>query len=304
MNAHNPRDMDRLTELLADEASAGIEPGDAPEFKALLDRNPRAERDELMRVAALTQVAFLHLDQRAKRRQAGERMPPGLKERLASQGEALAIRQRGPGLVRPVPAAGAQASPIRKTGDATARAVHASAAPAAATPPRPRPVGSGGMLAGLGWALAAALAVALVVVRTDGPATTLTPDAVAARSALVSEVPDIMTLPWAPPTAPGYEAVRGDVVWSPSRQQGYLRLANMPVNDPARTQYQLWIVDPDRDSKHPVDGGVFNVSASGEVIIPIQAKLPIRSPRAFAITVEQPGGVVVSAGPLLVVASI
>ena len=105
------------------------------------------------------------------------------------------------------------------------------------------------------------------------------------------------------PTAAGYEGVTGDVVWSQSQQQGYLRLANMPVNDPARIQYQLWIVDPERDSKHPVDGGVFNVSSTGEVIIPIQAKLRIRSPRAFAITAEQPGGVVVSAGPLLVVAA-
>ena len=92
----------------------------------------------------------------------------------------------------------------------------------------------------------------------------------------MNEATDVVTLPWAAPTAAGYEGVTGDVVWSQSKQQGYLRLANMPVNDPARVQYQLWIVDPERDSKHPVDGGVFNVSSTGEVIIPIQAKLPIR----------------------------
>lgn len=147
------------------------------------------------------------------------------------------------------------------------------------------------------------LAVAFVVVRNEPAALSPGPDVTATRASLVSEAPDVLTLPWAPPTAAGYEGVTGDVVWSQSRQQGYLRLANMPVNDPARRQYQLWIVDPDRD-KNPVDGGVFNVSATGEVIIPIQAKLQIRSPKAFAITAEQPGGVVVSAGPLLVVASI
>ena len=147
------------------------------------------------------------------------------------------------------------------------------------------------------------LAVALVVVRNEPTTVAPAPDAVATRASLVNGAPDVITLPWAPPAAAGYQQVKGDVVWSQSRQQGYLRLANMPVNDPARTQYQLWIVDPDRD-KNPVDGGVFNVSAAGEVIIPIQAKLLIRSPRAFAITAEQPGGVVVSAGPLLVVASI
>jgi anti-sigma-K factor RskA len=76
----------------------------------------------------------------------------------------------------------------------------------------------------------------------------------------------------------------------------------MPVNDPGEAQYQLWIIDPERDT-HPVDGGVFNVSSSGEVIIPVQARLPVDRPTTFAITLEKPGGVVVSAGPLLVVAS-
>ncbi|MEO8223984.1 MAG: anti-sigma factor, partial [Gammaproteobacteria bacterium] len=138
--------------------------------------------------------------------------------------------------------------------------------------------------------------------RNEAPVTPELPDTIAARASLVSDAPDVITLPWAPPSAAGYEGVTGDVVWSQSRQRGYLRLANMPVNDQTRAQYQLWIVDPSRDT-HPVDGGVFNVSSTGEVVIPIQAKLLIRSPKAFAITAEQPGGVVVSAGPLLVVAS-
>ena len=62
-------------------------------------------------------------------------------------------------------------------------------------------------------------------------------------------------------------------------------------------------MDPDRD-RHPVDGGVFDVSGKGEVVIPIRAVLPVHGPSAFAITLEQPGGVVVSDGPLLVVASL
>lgn len=273
MNANSMRDMDRLAELLADEASASLDAIDAPELKGLLERNPGTRRDELMQAAALTQVAFLRQAQRSV-----TRMPPGLKERLASQGEAVAIRRR------------AQSAPLRtvKTG---------------AQDSRPSPLTSRASPAGyLGWALAAMLAVAFVVVRTEAPAPAA-PDGVAARASLVDEAPDVVTLPWAVPTAAGYEGVTGDVVWSQSQQQGYLRLANMPVNDPARVQYQLWIVDPERDGKHPVDGGVFNVSSTGEVIIPIQAKLRIRSPRAFAITAEQPGGVVVSAGPLLVVAA-
>ena len=45
---------------------------------------------------------------------------------------------------------------------------------------------------------------------------------------------------------------------------------------------------------HPVDGGVFDVTRNGEVIIPIDAKIAVSNPTAFAITVEKPGGVVVS----------
>jgi hypothetical protein len=44
-----------------------------------------------------------------------------------------------------------------------------------------------------------------------------------------------------------------------------------------------------------VDGGVFDVPANaGEVIIPIRAALMVRKPAAFAVTLEKPGGVVVS----------
>lgn len=286
MNASNAHDMARLAELLADEASAALDPGDAPELRGLLDRSPGVRHDELMQAAALAQVAFLRRAQRS-----ATRMPPGLKERLASQGEAMAIRQRAPSAARRAAPAGSTAPPLRQV-VATTPARQAPGPSTVTT--RTSPAGYAG------WALAAALAVALVVVRTEGPATS---DSVMARASLVDEAADVVTLPWAAPTAAGYEGVTGDVVWSQSKQQGYLRLANMPVNDPARTQYQLWIVDPDRDSKHPVDGGVFDVSSTGEVIIPIQAKLPIRSPKAFAITAEQPGGVVVSAGPLLVVAA-
>ncbi|MEM7764613.1 MAG: anti-sigma factor [Pseudomonadota bacterium] len=171
--------------------------------------------------------------------------------------------------------------------------------------PAPR---STGVLGYLGWATAAALMVALLV-RQDPPPTDIevpvvevTPTIDEARAALLAD-PETVTLPWTKPEITGYESVTGDVVWNNREQRGYLRLANLPANDPAISQYQLWIVDPDRDS-NPVDGGVFNMTASsGDVLIPIDAKLPIVTPKAFAITREQPGGVVVSEGPLLVVAA-
>jgi hypothetical protein len=45
-----------------------------------------------------------------------------------------------------------------------------------------------------------------------------------------------------------------------------------------------------------VDGGVFDVPAnSTEVLVPIHAALPVRLAKAFAVTIEKPGGAVVSA---------
>jgi anti-sigma-K factor RskA len=116
------------------------------------------------------------------------------------------------------------------------------------------------------------------------------------------EAADAEVIEWSAPEDPRFRGVTGDVVWSDSLQAGFMRLRGMPANDPAREQYQLWIVDPERAAQ-PVDGGVFDIrDATGEIIVPIQAKLAVDDPAAFAITLEKPGGVVVSAGPLLVVA--
>jgi anti-sigma-K factor RskA len=73
-----------------------------------------------------------------------------------------------------------------------------------------------------------------------------------------------------------------------------MRFGGVAPNDPTEQQYQLWIFDATRPEATPVDGGVFDIGESGEVIVPINAKLPVREAAAFAITVEQPGGVVVS----------
>jgi anti-sigma-K factor RskA len=87
----------------------------------------------------------------------------------------------------------------------------------------------------------------------------------------------------------------GDVVWNPERGEGYLRLVGIEPNDPREFQYQLWIVDATRDERYPVDGGVFDVpSDCAEVIVPIRAALPVGSAALFAVSVEKPGGVVVS----------
>jgi len=100
-----------------------------------------------------------------------------------------------------------------------------------------------------------------------------------------------------------YGGVAGEVVWDEQSQRGYMVFRGLPVNDPSKEQYQLWIVDGREEHyKHPVDGGVFDAASTGEIRVPIDAKLPVERAKAFVITAEQPGGVVVSDGPFLVVA--
>jgi anti-sigma-K factor RskA len=91
------------------------------------------------------------------------------------------------------------------------------------------------------------------------------------------------------------EMASGDVVWDARTQRGFLRLHGFVPNDPERAQYQLWIFDAARDDRYPVDGGVFDVPPGrDELIVPMHPTLAVSRAVAFAITVEQPGGVVVS----------
>jgi len=155
-----------------------------------------------------------------------------------------------------------------------------------------------------GWAAAAMLALALVFTHYDDfDSQNELPgiDYAEARLGLIAAGSPV--IPWTTPEDPRYSRVTGDVVWDNEQQQGYMLLTGMPANDPGESQYQLWLVDPDRDS-NPVDGGVFDIPPdTSTVVVPIDAKLAVDNPRVFAITREQPGGVVVSKGPLLVVAS-
>jgi hypothetical protein len=101
---------------------------------------------------------------------------------------------------------------------------------------------------------------------------------------------------------PAAKGVSGDFVWDPLTQKGFLHFVGLASNDPAVSEYQIWIFDGERDKRYPVDGGVFDVPANrDEVIIPINAALNVSKLAAFAVTVEKPGGVVVSARQHVVV---
>jgi anti-sigma-K factor RskA len=87
----------------------------------------------------------------------------------------------------------------------------------------------------------------------------------------------------------------GEVVWDNARQQGYLSLEGLAGVDPRRGAYQLWIFDATRDSRYPIDGGLFTMAeGQAPTVVPIRAAVPVREPTLFAITLEPPGGVVVS----------
>jgi anti-sigma-K factor RskA len=139
-----------------------------------------------------------------------------------------------------------------------------------------------------GWAVAAAVAVfAMLAPRQETP---VSPALAEAR--LRAEARDLIERSFE--GLGDFKGAGGKVVWSDQLQQGFMTLTGIPVNDPGKAQYQLWIVDPKRDEA-PVDGGVFDIPTDGSpVVIPISAKLALSNPQAFVITLEQPGGVVKS----------
>jgi hypothetical protein len=126
------------------------------------------------------------------------------------------------------------------------------------------------------------------------PAQPAPPTAAEERAVLLAKT-DSLKIPLGATKDPAAIGVTGDVVWDPVTQRGFLHFAGLAPNDPAMHQYQIWIFDAGRDKRYPVDGGVFDVPANaGEVVIPIRASLMVRKPAAFAVTLEKPGGVVVS----------
>jgi hypothetical protein len=121
------------------------------------------------------------------------------------------------------------------------------------------------------------------------------------RAALLKEEGTVV-IPWSATTDPSAAGATGDLVWSEAKQKGYMRFRGLRANDPKREEYQLWIFDKQQDERFPVDGGVFDIDkTTGDVVVPIVAKLHVSEPTLFAVTVERPGGVVVSKRERIVV---
>jgi hypothetical protein len=156
---------------------------------------------------------------------------------------------------------------------------------------------SGGRQNVIGWvgwfAAAAALALAAVLYQSrNAPAAS----AAERLAMLLREHPETSKYAWAAQAqGPG---VSGEVIWNNQLQQGFMRFKGLAANDPKKEQYQTWIFDGGRP-EYPVDGGVFDMATgvrdtNGDLIVPISAKLAVFKPTLFAVTIEKPGGVVVS----------
>ena len=156
-------------------------------------------------------------------------------------------------------------------------------------PPAPSPARSA---AWTGWLAAAGLAVGFFVVfavmqsgRDSQPVTFASLQQSGRETASLK--------PMTPDNA--YARAEAETVWDEATQTGVLRVRNLPTNDATQAQYQLWIVDATLpDGLNRVDGGVFDVTRDGWSEIPITAKVPVGEAAGFAITLERPGGVVVS----------
>jgi len=313
---------DEIVDLLVKELTEGL----SAEERGLLaqasaaDASTEAYRRDLQRAAdAMTLAAAAT---------APEALPAALRERLEREAEVFFSQgPRASGAEVAAGAAGAAGAP----GATTARTAPA-ATPAAAWQGSPAANDGAGARAdrthsgeprrappGGWWAAAACLLLALFAwyhtpqsvfvpvqsahneSRPLEPTPPPEPTPGAERTELLAHSGTVK-IPLAATKDPAAGGVTGDVVWDPVTQRGYMRFVGLPHNDPSAHQYQIWIFDGGRDQRYPIDGGVFDVPADGaELIVPIHHAIPVHVAKAFAVTVEKPGGVVVSARDHVVV---
>ncbi|MBI5434961.1 MAG: anti-sigma factor [Planctomycetes bacterium] len=265
-------DQDRFEELRAARALGGLTAAECAEFTALLAEHAGIdlEADEL----AVAAVELTSVEQRLAP------LPVALAKKLEADAQAHFAAKPG--------AASAPSAP-RSQKPSTAKPAAAPIPKLSSVPERRLRVMPSLV------AVAAGLLIALAGWWPRLMSSSPSPEA--EREALLAQA-GVLRVPWSGTDfAKGAE---GDVVWDPNAQRGFMRIRGLAANDPTREQYQLWIFD--ETQKHPVDGGVFDVGADGELIVPIDAKLFVANPTLFAVTVEKPGGVVVSAQEKIVLA--
>ncbi len=246
---------ERLEELLAGYVTGDMTPEEQAELAGILESLPSSEAGDWELAAG--ELAASLLEEEA----ATQALPEHLARTLVDQGKAAVSRSEG--------------TLRTKVIDISTRR---------------RP----GLFAWAGWA-AAAVAVLFIWTTDDRSPVPASLTTTAFRDSLVSYQGDVIQLAWSATEDEAALGASGDVVWSDLAQAGVMRFQGLQINDPTRWQYQLWIFDAARDERFPVDGGVFDIPPEGgEVLIPIDARLEVNQATLFAVTVERPGGVVVS----------
>ena len=157
------------------------------------------------------------------------------------------------------------------------------------------------VVAAASWLRAPREVTKVVTVEAPLPPAPKVPTVAEAREALRKGGKDVVEIGWSTTKDPAAKGTTGNVVWSTSDQRGYMHFHGLAANDRSQSTYQLWIFDQERDAKYPVDGGTFDIENTGDVIVPIVAKIRVNKPTLFAVTVEKPGGVVVSKRERIVV---
>lgn len=287
----------RLVELLVRRAVDGLNSSERAELKQLLSQGEYVDAGRFEYTAASLLLAG------DVESHAPEEMPDSLRERLMAQADTVAASMSP---------ASRQSTAQPRVISIAGRSRSTTAAPAVGAPetssqrPARKP---SSWQDKVGW-LAAAASVLIAVagwwprLQTDGDpmveaplASTLEQE----REKLLAQQ-GVVQRTWQTTQDPAAGGVTGDVVWDPRTQNGYLRFRGLQANNADEQQYQLWIFDGTRDERYPVDGGVFDIPpGQSEVIVPITAKLEIRDPAMFAVTIEKPGGSVVSSRDRIVV---
>ena len=263
-----------MDELMLRRTTLGLSEAEMERLMELLDAAPEEDRDWIDRLVG-------ELDAELAERDGDAELPEGLRRSLLERAD----------VARAAVSAGRDGIADPSSGVEKGAPVLEMRSPARA---------SASPIAWVGWAAAAVFAGLLFVPGGPEPAPgtdaiTVMPDRME-RALAIADRADAVRIPWTATEDPTAAAgVTGEVVWSDEAQAGFMRFAGLAANDPSEFQYQLWIFDAARDERFPVDGGVFDVPAGGgEVVIPIDARLPVDRATLFAVTVEAPGGVVVS----------
>lgn len=254
MSKHSNPEMDRWEELKVSQLLFGLTAEEKVEYDDIARQIPAEERDQLDTVVASLDVVWSDMK--------AEPLPEHLRD-------SIRVRALQELATKPV-------VPLAKHGPST----------------YPRTVVRG--INSLPWIVSAVcLLLAVFVWSTNRPTDKVLPDVAQLRAELIAARDGVVQAEWSPGPTPS-DGATGDVIWSASQQQGFMRFRGLPVNTPGKEQYQLWIFDRNQSEETPIDGGVFDITSTEEVIIPINAKLFVQDAFMFAITIEKPGGVVVS----------